>query len=139
MLPLAPIYSGEADPGATLVIELYNANGVRIATQMVMADAGGNWLANFGGAALRDAPSDVRIMQVSAPYAFGAGAGHNLRTYYAPAALNPGHFLAQSSDPGLGDEPAPLLGGLDLANPIQLGAVKYGSEFLPTEGVASGE
>jgi hypothetical protein len=139
LLPLAPIYSGEADPGATLVIELYNANGVRIATQMVLADAGGNWLANFGGAELRDAPSDVRVKQVSAPYAFGSAAGHNLRTYYAPAAINPGHFLSQDSGHGLDSGPAPLLAGLDLANPIQLGATKYGGEFLPSEGVASGE
>ncbi len=138
ILPLAPIYSGEADPGSTLVIELYNANGVRIATQMVMADAGGNWLANFGGATLRDAPSDVRITQVAAPYAFGGGAGHNLRTYYAPAAINPGHFVSQTGGISIGDEAAPLLGGLDLANPIQLGDVKYGGEFLPSEGVASG-
>ena len=139
ILPLAPIYSGEADPGSTLVIELYNSNGVRIATQMVMADAGGNWLANFGGAALRDAPSDVRITQLGAPYAFGAGGGHNLRTYYSPAAINPGHFLSQTTSEGVGDEAAPLLGGLDLANPIQLGAVKYGGEFLPSAGVASGD
>jgi hypothetical protein len=139
MLPIAPIYSGAANPGATLVIDLYNANGTHIASMTVMADAGGNWLANFGTATLRDTPSDVRITQVNAPYSFGAGLGQNLRTYYAPAALNPGHFLSQSTDYGLDTEPAPLLGGLDLANPIQLGAVKYGAEFLPSEGVASGE
>ncbi len=139
MLPLAPIYAGEADPGATLVIDLYNANGVHIGSQTVMADAGGNWLANFSSTVLRDAPSDVRIQQISAPYSFGSNAGHNLRAYYAPAALNPGHFLAPSGDVPLNDDPAPLLHGLDLANPLQLGPVKYGGEFLPSEGVASGK
>ncbi|MEA3207025.1 MAG: hypothetical protein QOE70_82 [Chthoniobacter sp.] len=138
MLPLAPIYSGAADPGATLVIELYNANGEHIGSQTVVADAGGNWLANFGTATLRDTPSDVRITQVNAPYSFGSGTGHNLRTYYAPAALNPGHFLSEVQGGGLDDQPAPLLGGLDLANPLQLEAVKYGAELLPSDGVASG-
>ena len=131
LLPLAPIYSGEADPGATLIIELYNANGARIATQMVLADAGGNWLANFGSAVLRDTPSAVRITQVNAPYAFGMGTGHNLRTYYAPAAINPGHFLSHDTASDLGDESAPLLGGLDLANPIQLGPVKVRCRVSP--------
>ena len=90
-------------------------------------------------ATLRDAPSDVRITQIGAPYAFGSGGGHNLRTYYAPAAINPGHFLSQTTSDGVGNEEAPLLGGLDLANPIQLGDVKYGGEFLPSAGVASGD
>jgi hypothetical protein len=139
MLPLAPIYAGEADPGATLVIELYNSHGVRIASQTVMADVGGNWLANFSSTALRDTPSDVRIRQVGAAFSFGGTAGNNLRAYYAPAALNPGHFLAQQADATLDDGPAPLLGGLDLANPLQLGPVKYGGEFLASEGSASGK
>jgi hypothetical protein len=139
LLPLAPIYAGEADPGSTLVIEIYNANGVRIASQTVLADAGGNWLANFATATLRDAPSDVRITQVSAPYSFGETAGRNLRTYYSPTAINPGHFLSQTIKNSLLSEEAPLLGGLDLANPIQLGSVKYGAELLPSEGVASGD
>jgi hypothetical protein len=139
ILPLAPIYAGEADPGATLVIEIYNANGVRIGSQTVLADAGGNWLANFATVTMRDAPSDVRITQVSAPYSFGGTAGHNLRTYYSPTAINPGHFLAQTIKNSLLSEAAPLLGGLDLANPIQLGTVKYGAEMLPSEGVASGD
>jgi hypothetical protein len=106
---------------------------------MMLADTGGNWLANFGGAALRDTPSDVRITQVGAPYAFGTGSGHNLRTYLRAVGDNPGHFLSQSTDSGIGDEPAARLGGLDLANPILLGPVKYGAEFLPSDGVAAGD
>jgi hypothetical protein len=137
LLPLAPIYSGAANPGATLVIDLYNANGIHIGSQTVIADVGGNWLANFTSVILRDAPSEVRITQTNAPYSFGGGAGSNLRTYYAPAALNPGHFLTQTIDRDLDHNPAPLLGSLDLANPLQLGSTKYGGEFLAAEGVAS--
>ena len=135
MLPIAPIYSGAANPGATLVIDLYNANGIRVASMTVVADTGGNWLANFGMAQLRDTPSDVKITQLNAPYGFGS----NVRTYYAPAAINPGHFLDQISRGGLSDEAAPLLGGLDLSNPLQLGSLKYAGELLPTSGVASGQ
>ena len=110
---------------------------MHIGSQTVIADTGGNWLANFTSVVLRDAPSDVRITQMNAPYSFGSGTGNNLRTYYAPAALNPGHFLGQTIMGGHDDEPAPLLQGLDLANPIALGPVKYGGEFLAAESVAS--
>jgi hypothetical protein len=85
---------------------------------MALADAGGNWLANFSSAVLRDTPSAVRITQVNVPYAFGMIAGHNLHTYYAPTAINPGHILMEGKVSKLHDESAPLLGGLDLANRI---------------------
>jgi len=139
LLPLQPIYSGEADPGSTLIVSLYNANGVHLSSQTVIVDAGGNWLANFASVTMRDTPSDVRITQMNAPYSFGESSGNNLRTYYAPAALNPGHFLSQRSGGGLTSESAPLLAGLDISRPIGLGFVKYGSELLPSEGVAAGE
>ncbi len=138
LLPIAPIYSGEADPGATLRIDLYNANGDRIGSQTVIVDAGGNWLASFPSSVIRDYPSDVRITQVNAPYSFGDTRGHDLRAYYSPAAINPGQFLFQTLRSEFLQEPAPLLGGLGLENPLQLGTVKYGGEFLSIEGVASG-
>jgi hypothetical protein len=138
LLPLEPIYSGEADPGSTLRVDVYGANGDLLASQSVMADAGGNWLVNFGDVQMRDVPREVIVVQTNAPYSFGSDAGHNLRTYYAPSAINPGEFMEPIHDAGLSDDPAPLLGGLDLNNPIQLGPVKYGAEILPSEGVASG-
>ncbi|HEY3900126.1 MAG TPA: SdrD B-like domain-containing protein [Chthoniobacter sp.] len=138
LLPLEPIYSGEADPGATLRVDVYGANGDLLASQSVMADAGGNWLVNFGDVQMRDVPREVIVVQTNAPYSFGAAAGRNLRTYYAPSAINPGEFLEPIHDAEISDDPAPLLGGLDLNNPIQLGNVKYGAELLPSEGVASG-
>jgi hypothetical protein len=132
MLPLAPIYSGSANPGATLVLDLYNANGIHLGSTTVVADSGGNWLANFSSVTLRDTPSTVRITQINAPYSFGASAGQNLRVYFAPQALNPGQFATTTVNGEEGGESAPLLGGLDLGNPILLGPVKYGAEFLTT-------
>ena len=138
LLPLAPIYSGEADPGSTLVIALHNAKGENIGSQTVVVDAGGNWLASFPSTTIRDVPNSVQITQLNAPYTTGSTAGHNLRTYFSPA-LNPGHFFLRAVGAGLGSEPAPLLGGLGLENPIGLGNVKYGGEFLSTQATASGD
>ena len=139
MLPLMPIYSGESDPGATLVLELYNANGERIGSQTVVVDAGGNWLATFPSTVARDYPNSVSITQLSAPYSVGAGGGYNLRTYYSPA-LNAGQFMfsAVHTSDLFGTDSAPLLSGLLLENPISLGTVKYGGEFLSSQAMAGG-
>jgi hypothetical protein len=138
LLPLMPIYSGSADPGATLVISLYNARGEQIGVQTVIADAGGNWLAAFASSSTRDIPNSVQIAQIAAPMNATEAWGHNLRTNYSPA-LNPGQFFFQSAQGStLGDEAAPLLGGLGLENPLQLGAVKYEGELLGASASASG-
>ena len=138
LLPLAPVYSGEADPGATLVVSLYNAKGEEIGSQTVMADAGGNWLTAFTSSTMRDTPSSVRISLLPAPASYGDSFGHNLRAYFSPA-LNPGHFFETIRGLGFDRGSAPLLDGLGLENPLQLGSVKYGGELLSTQGTASGE
>ena len=138
LLPLAPIYSGEADPGSTLVVALYNAKGEQIGSQTVMTDAGGNWLTTFASSTIHDTPSSVRISMLPAPFSYGDSFGHNLRTYFSPA-LNPGHFFETIRGLGNDRSSAPLLDGLGLENPLQLGSVKYGGEILSTQGTASGE
>ena len=139
LLPLMPIYSGEADPGATLVIEIFNSRGECIGSQTVVVDSGGNWMATFPSSTIKDAPNNVHITQQAAPYSMGEAWGHNLRTYFSPA-INPGHFFAEAlhGAAALSGESAPLLGGLGLENPLQLGAVKYGGEMLGTQATASG-
>lgn len=136
ILPLAPIYSGEADPGATLVLTMYNANGDEIGMQTVVVDAGGNWMATFESTVIRDYPSTVRISQQSAYYSL-VNAGHNLRAYFSPA-LNPGHFFLEASAHIEVEEKAPLLGDLGVSNPFSLGPNKYNGEVLSTQGVAGG-
>jgi|GEM_PF-850846 len=136
ILPLAPIYSGEADPGATLVLTMYNANGEEIGMQTVVVDAGGNWMATFESTVMRDYPSTVRISQQSAYYSL-VNAGHNLRAYFSPA-LNPGHFFLEASSHIEVEEKAPLLGDLGVSNPFSLGPNKYNGEVLSTQGVAGG-
>ena len=137
LLPLAPIYSGEAEPGSTLVITLYNTKGEIIGTQTVIVDAGGNWMANFPSTVIRDYPNSVHIAQSNAFYSLSDPHGFNLRTYFSPA-LNPGHFmfeqLRQISEGG----PAPLLGDLGLRNPLRLGAVKFAGELLGASATPGG-
>ena len=138
ILPLQPIYSGEADPGSTLLIELFNSRGAPIGSQTVVTDTGGNWLATFPSTILKDAPNTARITQIAASYGLSDPWGHNLRTYFTPA-INTGHFFLESRGGGdLTGEAAPLLGGLGLEQPLQLGVVKYGGEFLTSQATASG-
>jgi uncharacterized repeat protein (TIGR01451 family) len=137
LLPLAPIYSGEADPGSTLVLTLFNTKGDIIGTQTVVVDAGGNWMANFPTTVVRDYPNSVHISQSTAFYSLSDPHGHNLRTYYSPA-LTAGHFMFSELRMFSGDGPTPLLGDLGLRNPLRLGAVKFGGELLPAQGVPGG-
>ncbi len=139
ILPIAPVYSGAADPGATLVVEIYNANGERIGDQTVMVDAGGNWLASFPSSEVRDYPASVRIVELPAPYSPAAAAGRNLRNYFAPV-LNPGQFNFGGQDGTPLDPRAvdPLLDAVNLANPLELGPAKYGGELLPTAAAPGG-
>ena len=137
LLPLAPIYSGEADPGSTLVLSLYNANGDMIGTQTVIVDAGGNWMANFPTTVIRDYPNSVQITQSSAFYSLADRAGHNLRTYFSPA-LSAGHFFFEEVKNIRESELAPLLGDLGLRNPLSFGTEKYGGELLAAPGVPGG-
>jgi uncharacterized repeat protein (TIGR01451 family) len=138
-LPVAPTYSGEADPGATLTLEVFNANGDRIGVQTVVADSGGNWMATFTSSAIRDYPASVRISQQAPSYSSAEQAGANLRAYFSPA-INPGHFFFE--DGAMlrlsRAETAPLLSGLVLQNPIVVGSVKYGGELLASQAAASG-
>lgn len=92
LLPLAPIYSGEADPGSTLVLTMANANGENIGTQSVVVDAGGNWMVSFPSSTIRDYPNSVQVSQSSAFYSLSDPHGHNMRTYFSPA-LSAGHFF----------------------------------------------
>jgi hypothetical protein len=137
ILPLAPIYSGEADPGSTLVLTLHNTKGEIIGTQTVVVDAGGNWMANFPTTTVRDYPNSVEITQSSAFYSLSDPHGHNLRTYFSPA-LNAGHFFFEELKAFDEGSAAPLLGELGIRNPLRLGAVKYGGELLGASGAPGG-
>ena len=85
LLPVSPIYTGHAEPGTSLRINLSDAQGNFIGSQLVMADTGGNWLANFSGTLMYDMPHDIEIQQDLSLYNASSAGGFNLRTYFMPA------------------------------------------------------
>jgi len=85
LIPVSPIYSGYAEPGTTLRLDLYDALGDRIGYETVMADAAGNWLSTFAGTLIFDEPHHLHIEQVPSTYNASTAGGFNLRTYFSPA------------------------------------------------------
>ena len=84
-LPIFPIFSGATEPGTTLNFKLYNEAGAEIGSQTVMADTGGNWLANFPGNIMFDQPHSMRIEQTVSVASIDSADSFNLRTYFSPA------------------------------------------------------
>lgn len=128
---LTPMYSGEAEPGSTLRIDIYNGHGDQIGSQIIMADAGGNWLVTFpnSNSNSRDCPASVSITGLPGSYIRAKPAGPDPRPYFSPAGYS-SQFIFRG-EPPVTDDPrgsAPLLGGLNLKNPFQLGSETSGYE-----------
>ncbi|PTX97490.1 hypothetical protein DB346_21075 [Verrucomicrobia bacterium LW23] len=140
MLTLAPMYSGAADPGSTLVLEIFNAMGVKVGTQTVVVDTGGNWLATFPSTILHDYPQTVVITEQPSPVEDASRSGFNLRTYFSPA-INSSHFFYQQPDVNkvMSQMPQTVLENLyqGTRNPVQVGGEKYRYEFLSAQGTPS--
>jgi uncharacterized repeat protein (TIGR01451 family) len=84
-LPISPLYSGSTEPGTTLHIRLFDAEGREIGTQTVVADVGGNWVAGFPSVILFDQPHAIEMQQVTSTMNESTLSGFNLRTYFSPA------------------------------------------------------
>ncbi|CAN5758103.1 hypothetical protein BH11VER1_BH11VER1_25340 [soil metagenome] len=97
MLPIMPMYSGHAEPGSTIVVEIRNIRGVTIGTETVMADAGGNWLAKFASNVVYDTPTKVTYTVTRPTYSEGSENAFNMRTFFSPA-INPSHFFSEKYD-----------------------------------------
>jgi len=139
LLPVDPIYSGTADPGTQIRLVIYSEFGTELASQSVVADTGGNWLASFPGAVIQDRPHEVRVIQ-------DAGLGNsgflfNFRTYFSPA-TSPQQFFSEVGGVG---SPASYASSdmLDamirgFLNPIfQPNPGLYNYEFLPTSSTTT--
>jgi len=97
LLPITPIYSGHAEPGSTVTVELRNIEGSVVGTETVVADAGGAWLAKFPSNIVYDVPTTV-VQTVTRPtHSDRVHDDFNFRTFFAPT-LNPSHFFAQPFD-----------------------------------------
>jgi Domain of unknown function DUF11 len=129
-------FSGEADPGATLAIEIIGPKGARVGYAAVVTDISGNWIAT-----IQDAPREidlynVRISVLPASYGLNEPANQNFRAYFAPALL-PQTFFRPSEAP-LPLQQEPLLDLSAFGNVINLGPTKFQGEILATEPQITG-
>jgi len=141
LLPLAPIYSGKADPGSTLVITMIGSLGQVVGEQTVVVDAGGNWLATLPNAQVLDYPREVHITQQPSSFNVFTGGAYNLRTYFAPA-FQPGEFFNEAvnvSNVFSKRSPGILFVTYDYSlHPVRLDYDAHGAEFLAAQGTSAG-
>ena len=137
---LQPMYSGTAQPGSTLSVDLYNARGELIGSRDTVVDAGGNWAASLYDVAMADQPHSVVLRQSYTGYTPLAQAGFNLRPYYSPAfqggtyvseALTVENVVGKRSLAGFHDMFAAA------AHPLSLSWPTYNYEMLAVSGVPS--
>ena len=85
-LPVDPIFSGLAEPGTTLSLKIYDDAGNVIGERQVVADSGGNWLANFPNTVIWKYPHRMDVEQ-TAPIQTDVQEldGFNMRRYFHPA------------------------------------------------------
>ena len=133
-LLVSPIYSGHAEPGTTITLNLYDHQGHLVGYQTVMADTGGNWLANFSGILLNELPHLIEIDQTMASYNNSTAGGFNMRTYFTPSfGAAPFTRTALSVDSIFASLPGTVLDSLDqhTPSPLRLGWDDfYGYEFF---------
>ena len=137
-----PMYSGTAEPGTTLAVSVFDRRGNLIGSETTVADAGGNWFANFFKTAIRDEPHSIVIRQMSAGYGGLADSGFNLRTYYTPA-IQGGTFIAEhlTVENVMGKRASVnAMGALLSAGyyPIVLGWQAWSFDILPASATPSG-
>ncbi len=77
--------SGLVQPGSNVVLEVYNAQGLQIATAQTVADTGGNWVVTFQTASINEEPHRIVMRQTAAIHNTSDTTGYNFRTYFGPA------------------------------------------------------
>ena len=130
-----PFYSGTAQPGATLAVDVLGLGGEVLGSTSTIVDAGGNWGASFHDLGMTGEPHTVSIRQSYAGYTPLTGAGYNLRRYFSPAILG-GAYASEhlTVENVLGNRAADVsMAALysASANPIALGPTLYAYETLP--------
>ena len=141
ILPIAPIYSGAAEPGSTLEVVIYAANGNVVGRQTVIVDIGGSWMASFAGTKMREYPQSVIITQTPASSASEQSSGYNMRSHYATA-VSAGHFFKEQLNvTRISTQTASnTVNALEasMENPIDLGTTASAYETVGVPGRPSG-
>jgi hypothetical protein len=137
-----PLFSGTAEPGATLEVNLYDSQGDLIGTRSVLVDAGGNWVANFPDTNVGTGAHTLTIRQAYTGYDPFGNAGYGLRTYFAPAIMG-GTYVSEPLTVANVVGKRAIGGAIDRLYaeslyPIQLGWPAQLSSLLPLGAVVSG-
>lgn len=107
ILPIAPLYTGTAVPGSTLVVEIVNSKGVVIGSQTIVADEGGNWLARFPTLSPSQNPEQLRITQVQSTSTNTEADTQLFKHYFRPASDGQFFVSEQITTGGvMNDQPA---------------------------------
>ncbi|MEM7783024.1 MAG: SdrD B-like domain-containing protein [Planctomycetota bacterium] len=124
-IPVDPIFSGLAEPGTTLKLKIYDEQGNVIGERQVVADAGGNWVANFPNAVIWKHPHRMDVQQ-TAPIQSDIDQvdGFNMRRYFHPATHSSLFFSEQDTVHSIERNSAfETINSMHMANnsPIQVG------------------
>ena len=137
-----PFYSGTAQPGSTLAVDVLGLGGEVLGSTSTIVDAGGNWAASFYDLGMTGEPHTVSIRQSYAGYTPLTGAGYNLRRYFSPAVLG-GAYASEhlTVENVLGKRAADVSMAAIYsasANPIMLDPTLYAYEMLPMSACPQG-
>ncbi len=137
-----PFYSGTAQPGASLTVDVLGSGGELLGSTSTIADAGGNWTASFYDLRMTDQPHTVSIRQSYTGYTPLTGAGYNLRRYFSPAVLGGAYASEQLTvENVLGNRSSSVsMAALysASAHPTSMGMAPYGFEMLPVSASPQG-
>jgi hypothetical protein len=137
-----PFYSGTAQPGSTLAVDVLGPGGEVLGSTSTIVDAGGNWAASFYDLGMTGGPHTVSIRQSYAGYTPLTGAGYNLRRYFSPAILG-GAYASErlTIENVIGNRAADVsMAALysASAHPIMMDPTLYAYEMLPMSASAQG-
>ncbi len=137
-----PFYSGTAQPGATLEVDVLGPGGEVLGSTSTIVDAGGNWAASFYDLGMTGGPHSVSIRQSYPGDTPLTGAGYNLRRYFSPAILGGAYaseHLTIENVLGNRDANASMAALYSAsANPITLGPSIYAYDMLPMSASPQG-
>lgn len=137
-----PFYTGTAQPGSSLTVDILGSGGELLGSTSTIADAGGNWTASFYDLRMTGQPHTVSIRQSYTGYTPLTGAGYNLRRYFSPAILGGAYASEQLTvENVLGNRSAAVsMAALYSASarPNSLGMAPYGFEMLPASATPQG-
>jgi uncharacterized repeat protein (TIGR01451 family) len=135
-LPVDALFTGHPEPHTVLVITLTDEFGAALGQQIVMADTGGNWVANFAGTVLNSQPHAISISQQAPANSDSTAGGFNLRTYFSPALHGQLFFAYQPSiTTAFANQSGDVLAAMSAGNHNPLGLATSDSE--PYEFFAS--